>query len=59
MSQGNRAMQGVFFLYPVTLPLYLLPVPKGQGRYSTDLADMMKSRCSHLLPKGRLNVKLK
>jgi len=52
MSQGNRAMQRVFFTTPndSLIVTYLLEASKGQGRYSTS---------SHLLSKSRLNMKPK
>jgi len=54
LSQGNRAMQRVFPT-PNDFDCYLIQVLKGQG-----LANMRLSiRCSHSLPKSRLNVKLK
>jgi len=37
----------------------MLQIPKGQGRYSTGLANMWMNFCfSDLLTKSRLNVKL-
>jgi len=56
----ETARCSVFFLHPMTFDCYLLRATKGQGRYSTGLANVkLNIRCSILLPKSRLNVKNK